>query len=281
MKSQFPLLLLLLGLTSLCGAKPTVNRWAAVKQPTTAGGIAQSIGKYTAGCLRGAIRLPADGEGFQAMRLSRKRLFGHPDLIRFIEKMGHNAIARGWGPLLIGDLGQPRGGPTLTGHSSHQTGLDVDIWYLLSKQAAIRSLTAKERETWNAPSMLRAKSDKLDLSEWSPVHEQVLKTAALMPEVERIFVNPSIKRWLCDNETDRTWLNKIRPWWGHDDHFHVRLKCPEHNPDCSSQEAVPSGAGCDATLDWWFSDEARLALVKKGPVVKPTLPPQCESVLND
>ena len=35
----------------------------------------------------------------------------------------------GWNGLLIGDMSQPRGGPMLNGHSSHQIGLDVDIWF--------------------------------------------------------------------------------------------------------------------------------------------------------
>jgi len=56
------------------------------------------------------------------------------------------------------DLGQPRGGPTLSGHRSHQSGLDVDIWFLLSKQAASRTLAYNERETWGAPSVLATHS---------------------------------------------------------------------------------------------------------------------------
>ena len=278
--NKFSLLIFLLSFSSLIDAKPDLHQWARVTQPTKTG-MARSIGDYSAGCLSGAVKLPTDGEGYQAMRLSRKRLYGHPDLIRFIEKMGHAAATHGWGALLIGDLGQPRGGPTLTGHRSHQTGLDVDIWYLLSQQANKRSLTAEEREKWNAPSVLLPKSNKIDVSQWSPVHERVLETVARMPEVERIFVNPSVKRWLCERKTGHDWLNKVRPWWGHDDHFHVRLKCPENNPECMSQEAIPPGDGCDATLAWWFTAEARSAVSQKGPVLEPLLPPQCERVLNE
>ena len=46
-----------------------------------------------------------------------------------------------------------------------------------------------------------------------------------------------------------------------------RLKCPLNNPDCRGQEAIPDGDGCDATLAWWFSEEARqrLAEIRKQP----------------
>ena len=32
----------------------------------------------------------------------------------------------------VGDMAQPRGGPLPFGHASHQTGLDVDIWFTLT-----------------------------------------------------------------------------------------------------------------------------------------------------
>ncbi|MGR9051292.1 MAG: penicillin-insensitive murein endopeptidase [Gammaproteobacteria bacterium] len=275
------LLMLLSGLllTSLQGrATPSLNRWALVTQPAYTQAPAESIGDYAAGCLSGAGELPADGEGYQAMRLSRKRLYGHPDLIRFIEKMGRQALEHDWGTLLIGDLGQPRGGPTLSGHSSHQSGLDVDIWFLVSKQAAERPLTDEEREVLQSPSVLSS-FGKLDAARWSPTHERMLKTAALMPEVERIFVNPAIKRKLCNEQGERLWLNKVRPWWGHDDHFHVRLSCPDTSVDCTKQAPPPPGDGCDASLDWWFTDEARHPVAKKGP--PPVLPERCEAVLNE
>lgn len=278
---KFPIAIVLLTFAILAEANPDLKRWSKVTEPAPARPTAQSIGDYTAGCLRGAVSLPFRGEGYQVMRLSRQRYYGHPDLIRFIESMGRSAVEQGWGTLLIGDLGQPRGGPTLTGHRSHQTGLDVDVWYLLSQQAALRSLTTEEREKWGAPSMLLARSGRIDDSKWTERHAQMLETAARMPEVERIFVNASIKRWLCERTSDRRWLGKIRPWWGHDDHFHVRLQCPAESPDCRRQEPVPKGDGCDASLDWWFTAEARTPAPPKGPVAPLVLPAQCERVLNE
>ncbi|TAK60952.1 penicillin-insensitive murein endopeptidase [Methylobacter sp.] len=270
--------ILLLGVFSECSS--AANSWATIKQTTQIGDNAQSIGSYTAGCLSGAVSLPPNGTGYQLMRPTRGRSYGHPDLIRFIESIAKTASLQHWGVLLIGDLGQPRGGPTPSGHRSHQTGLDVDIWYLLSQQAAIRNLEFNERETWSSPSVLAANSDIIDDSQWSPAHEKILETAARRPEVDRIFVNPSVKRLLCTRKSAHDWLRKVRPWWGHDDHFHVRLKCPTNNKNCTGQEPLPESDGCDASLAWWFSEEAKTqALAAKKPE-PPVLPALCDVVLK-
>jgi penicillin-insensitive murein endopeptidase len=281
---KFSITALMFAACFVCTAQSAATAWSRATQPAKPSDVAQSIGTYTAGCLRGAVSLPENGTGYQLMRLSRNRSYGHPDLINFIEHMGQAAALQQWGVLLIGDLGQPRGGPTLTGHRSHQTGLDVDIWYLLSHVAATRSLRFDERETWSAPSVLIEKSNEINSALWSLAHEQVLEAVARASEVERVFVHPSVKRQLCARKTAHDWLKKIRPWWGHDDHFHVRLKCPQNNPDCRGQEAIPDGDGCDATLAWWFSEEARQRLAeirKQPPAPMPLLPAQCDAVLHE
>lgn len=262
-------------------ANSTAQDWAKIATPTKDQQSSQSIGTYTSGCVSGATSLPLDGPGYQVMRLSRHRYYGHPDLIGFIRQLGQFTAEQKLGTLLIGDLGQPRGGPTLSGHRSHQTGLDVDIWFLLSKQNQDRLLTANERETWNAPSVVDAQNDTVDYRHWSSDQAKILEAAARQPDVERIFVNPSIKQELCKSNTAASgaWLRKIRPWWKHDDHFHVRLKCPEHNPHCQAQEPLPAGDGCDASLAWWFSAEAK-APSKNVPLPPPPLPALCERILR-
>jgi penicillin-insensitive murein endopeptidase len=271
--------LLFLTLLSHHPVNAQTNPWAGVKTPATLGPAAESIGSYTAGCLSGAVELPPNGAGYQVMRLSRHRYYGHPDLKNFIETLGQSAAAQHLGVLLIGDMSQPRGGPTLTGHRSHQTGLDVDIWFLLSKQAEARTLADNEREKWNAPSVLRDHSDLIDSRQWSKANESILQITAEMPEVERLFVNASIKRELCRTHAGKAWLRKIRPWWKHDDHFHVRLKCPKDSRNCEAQEPLPAGDGCDASLAWWFSEEAKAPQKKLPPPGAPVLPARCDQVL--
>jgi penicillin-insensitive murein endopeptidase len=240
----------------------------------------ESIGFYAKGCLAGAQALPADGEHWQRMRLSRHRQWGHPALLAFLTRYSAQAAqATGWPGILVGDMSQVRGGPMLGGHASHQVGLDVDIWY---EPMPGTPQTAEQREQRAAISLVRA--DRLDINPntWTPAHRQLLEAAALQPEVQRIFVNAAIKKQLCRTAKGSDWMRKVRPYYGHDDHFHVRLMCPEGEAQCTAQEATPEGDGCDASLDWWFSDEALNP--KPGPAKPPLtlgdLPSQCQTVLE-
>ncbi|MEY4718424.1 MAG: hypothetical protein RL563_1042 [Pseudomonadota bacterium] len=274
-----PSLFLTLAFSSVDLAAQSTS-WSTVTTPNA--GIAQSIGTYTSGCVSGAKALPLNGDGYQVMRISRQRYFGHPKLVAFIEQLGHQASSAKLGTLLIGDLGQARGGPMVSGHRSHQTGLDVDIWFLLSEQANQRLLTDNERENWSAPSIVNMQAEIVDDRQWSLAHAHLLELAARHPDVDRVFVHASIKQALCQMKPAgaNEWLRKIRPWWKHDDHFHVRLKCPDNNPNCARQEALPAGDGCDASLSWWFSAEAKLPSKAK-PVPPPPLPAMCEAVLRE
>ncbi|MEQ1559123.1 MAG: penicillin-insensitive murein endopeptidase [Methyloglobulus sp.] len=280
--STFIKLTIFAGLLCVCSsiqAQSGIQAWSKVAKPTR-GHIVESIGSYTSGCIRGAAALPQNGTGYQVMRLSRNRYFGHPDLVQFIRNLGKHAQNQHLGTLLIGDMGQARGGPTLTGHRSHQTGLDVDIWYLLDKEAEKRPLSFSEREQWNAPSVLTVSSNGVNPAQWTSANEKVLEAAALMPEVDRIFVNAQIKKTLCERKTAHDWLQKIRPWFAHADHFHVRLKCPSASHSCDKQEPVPAGDGCGADLAWWFTEDAKKPS-KKTPSKPPVLPEQCTTVLNE
>ena len=184
---------------------------------------ARSYGFYSKGCFSGGMAIATDGSTWQAMRLSRNRRWGHPAMIRLIERLSHDAVADGWPGLLIGDISQPRGGPMLTGHASHQLGLDADIWFTPMPD---RRLSASERESMSAVSMIKKGGLTVDESVWTDSRMRLLRRAASYPEVERIFVHPGIKKKLCDTVTgDRSWLHKIRPFWGHDAHFHVRIGC--------------------------------------------------------
>lgn len=214
---------------------------------------AQSIGFYSKGCFAGGVAIAVDGPHWQAMRLSRNRRWGHPRMIALLERLAQDAAAVGWNGLLVGDISQPRGGPMLTGHASHQIGLDADIWFTPMPD---RRLSRDERESMSAVSMLKGDGLYVDDRLWTPAHESVLRTAAAYGEVERILVHPGIKKKLCDTvKGDRAWLRKVRPFWGHNYHFHVRMTCPADSPGCKGQEATPKGDGCDSSLAWWFTEE--------------------------
>lgn len=229
----------------------------------------EAIGFYSKGCLAGGQMLPTDGPTWQAMRLSRNRNWGHPEIIAFVERLSARVPqVSQWPGILVGDLAQPRGGPMLTGHASHQLGLDADIW--LTPMPG-RTFTRQEREELSATMIVRKDRRDVDAAVWTPSHVAVIKAAASDPQVERVLVNAAIKKALCrDARGDRSWLQKVRPYWGHDFHMHVRIGCPAGSPACKPQAEVVAGEGCGKELDWWFSD----AVLNPKPPPQPPKPPK-------
>src|SRR5690349_8081719 len=121
------------------------------RKATPAALQSRTIGFYSKGCLAGAAALPINGRTWQVMRLSRNRNWGHPKLVQLIERLSEKGAKVGWPGLLVGDMSQPRGGPMLTGHASHQIGLDADIWLTPMPN---RELTRAEREDMSATMMV-------------------------------------------------------------------------------------------------------------------------------
>jgi penicillin-insensitive murein DD-endopeptidase len=260
---------------------PAKELFARQSQPVHL--AARAIGNYASGCLAGAVALPISGETWQAMRLSRNRNWGHPTLILFLERLADEVPrVAGWPGLLVGDIAQPRGGPMLSGHTSHQIGLDADIWLTPMPE---RELSFDERERMSPTRVVAPDREDVDPEVWTPGHAAVIRTAARHPDVERIFVNAAIKKALCrDAGPNRAWLQKVRPWWNHDYHFHVRIRCPADNPDCHGKPPAPVGDGCGEELDWWFTDAVLHPKPEpphppKPPIKLVDLPPACRQVL--
>lgn len=246
------------------------------------------FGSYAKGCVAGAVELPETGPTWQAMRLSRNRNWGHPAAVDFVQDLSRFAARQqGWDGLYIGDISQPRGGPMLSGHRSHQIGLDIDIWM---RPADRLNLSRSARENISSISMRRSNGAFVN-SSWSRQHHEILRAAAKDKRVARIFVFPGAKVQMCkDAKGDRRWLRKIRPWWGHHYHFHVRLACPRGARGCVDQAAPPAGDGC-ADAQRWANDILNPPPPKpvdpNAPKPKPRrdytlsdLPQQCAAVLQ-
>lgn len=261
----------------LMTAEAAANDWADVATP--APGPPQSIGFYTAGCLQGAQALPLDGPGYEAIRVSRNRYWGQPVTLDFITTLAEKMRAAGQAHLYIGDIGQPRGGPAPSGHASHQVGLDADIWF--ERQPGARR-TPADRENPRLRSLVLANDSGIDDTVFSQQHVLLLRTAAEMPNLDRMFVNKWIKQRICNTATgNRSWLRKLVPWYGHDEHFHIRLYCPPGNPQCQPQATYSDDDGCGEALDSWFR-KAPITPPPPGPPkpYRPKLPAACQAVLN-
>lgn len=272
--------------TSLFGAEHSPTR-----------GRPMAIGSYTRGCAAGLVELPPNGPTWQAMRLSRDRNWGMPETVAFIEDLSrYAATLRGWKGLYVGDIGQPRGGPMASGHHSHQMGLDVDIWMLPGTNM---HLSRAAREKISSISV-RTPDQRRVNANWDRQHYLLMRRAAEDPRVDRIFVAAAVKISMCNSTpvNDRAWLQKIRPWFGHNYHFHVRLKCPAGDTLCQTQRPTVAqlskgGDGCDASLNWWVTTlleppkpsakpKKHHGPRKRGPrqYVMSDLPSQCAAVLS-
>ncbi len=215
----------------------------------------EPVGSYAKGCLAGGEALAWNGPNHQVMRLSRNRYWGHPVMIDYLGRLGAAAREEGWHGLMVGDMAQPRGGPMLTGHAGNQIGLDADIWL---RPMPDHLMSDEERENVSAVSMLNGGLTEINRERWTATHGNLIGAAASSPEVARIFAHPVIKRELCETAgDDRAWLRKIRPWWGHHYHFHVRLSCPDGAPGCIDQAVPPPGDGCGKELSSWFKAAAK------------------------
>ncbi len=286
--------------------KMRAEGFSRFRDPAT--GKPGAFGAYSNGCLVGGMALPRSGPGYELMRLGRNRRYGHPALVAYIKRLAAAARKAKVGTLLVGDLGQPRGGPTPSGHRSHQSGLDVDIGFTRPDWLARRPMKAAEREQLSQVPVVDL-TTRTFTAEWNPKVAQLVELAASDPEVDRVFVNPRIKRELCDraaaaalaaaskpgkgaskgNKASRGpgksaaasarpvgeggWLRTVRPWWGHHDHLHVRLKCPPDSDGCDGQPALPAGDGC-GEIAWWESEEAlRGREPRTAPGAPPIVPP--------
>ena len=286
------LIALILGAAPAAAQQKANQLFGAMRAASQQG--SESIGFYSKGCAAGLVQLPESGPTWQAMRLSRNRNWGHPQMIDFLIGLSQEARRQGWAGLYIGDISQPRGGPMVSGHNSHQIGLDADIWMLPPRRV---NLSRSERENISSISV-RTEDQRRINGNWTQAHYNIMRAAALDDRVDRIFVAAAVKVEMCRTATrrDRNWLRKIRPLYGHNTHFHVRLRCPAGSRNCVTQspsvrELSNGGDGCDETLMWWVTDylDPPDPNAPKQPAAPPSrsprdytmedLPRQCRAVL--
>ena len=171
-----------------------------------------------------------------------------------------------------------------SGHRSHQLGLDIDIWMLPGDNMR---LGRKARENISSISLRRSAGAFVN-DNWTRQHHEILKAAAKDRRVARIFIFPAAKVQMCNEETgNKAWLRKVRPWWGHHYHFHVRLKCPENAGACTNQAPPPAGDGCDQAQEWVDNilnppppDPNAKPAPPRRELVMADLPQQCAQVLS-
>jgi penicillin-insensitive murein DD-endopeptidase len=142
----------------------------------------------------------------------------------------------------------------------------------------------EEREFGSATDVVAPDLLDVDPEVWTHRHTELIRTAAQDPVVTRILVNAAIKKALCrEAGADRAWLSKVRPWYGHAEHFHVQIACPAGGAECKPQPPPPRPSdGCGHELDFWFKEST---LHPPAPKPKPALtlaglPRACKQIVK-
>ncbi len=244
-------------------------------------GPARIIGTDGAGCIAGAVRLPDAAPGMQTIRQSRSTFWGHPDVIAALQDLAKRAQAAGLPDLYMNDISLPRGGPLQGIHASHQRGVDADVWLDVAGPHPV--LPVAERDTIEPHTLVRPDGRGVDAAYWRKEHITLIRLAATEPGIDRVLVNPAIKQQLCQEVSgDRSWLRRVRPWYGHATHMHLHFKCPAGQSECVDQAPPPPGDGCDDTLAWWFQQLDKPAPKPTSPPPKPKpviLPAACQAIM--
>lgn len=235
-------------------------------------------GAPTGGCIAGAVALPETGPGYVTIRMTRSDVWGAPATIERIETLARQTQGAGLPDLLVGDISHPRGGPMAGGHMSHQRGLEVDIGLDMRPRAA---LSRPQRDAYELITLVRPDRRGVEPSRWNEGVITLLRLAASLPDVDRVLVNPAIKKQLCEDVTgDRAWLRLIRPWYAHAAHLHLTFRCPAGQAECRNIAPPPPGDGCDASLQWWFDqlDLPPPPPTAAAPRRPPAMPEACKAV---
>lgn len=205
--------------------------WMGVLYP-----VFGSFGTTSLGLLSGAETLPLQGDHFLRYHASQKA-FAVPQLTRALVRCADKVAAEHPdATLLIGDLSAPRGG-FLPGHRSHRSGRDVDIAFYASDAVGtpIKAVPLIHFDRFGVGLSNRHVRRFDTPRNWALV-EALLNDAEI--EVQWIFVSAGLKAllldWALKNNRDLETVEKAasvlrQPGDSapHDDHFHVRIYCPQ------------------------------------------------------
>jgi penicillin-insensitive murein DD-endopeptidase len=194
-----------------------------------------SVGTTSVGLLAGATRLPKDGKHYRFYH-DRSRRYGMPELNGMLDRASTKVAESFPGSvLMIGDLSAKRGG-SITGHRSHRSGRDVDLAFYVTDvgRSAQAGLPLVHFDRFGV-AVRDGKTTCFDIERnWGLVEAMLSDEEA---RVQWIFVSNGLKamllEWALNTGVDLSIIERAasvlhQPGDSapHDDHFHVRLFCP-------------------------------------------------------
>ncbi|MGE3973737.1 MAG: penicillin-insensitive murein endopeptidase [Bdellovibrionales bacterium] len=213
--------------------------------------LPQAVGFYASGSLINSYNLPLDGFGF--IKVFRTRDRGYvTDLLYWVLTEAAAELKEGYPDserVQIGDTSDSNGGQ-LSRHASHQNGLDADLAYYRVNRREMNP------EGFGGFDEVFVKTGKITPNFDVVRNYHFIDALVATGQVGRIFTDSVIKEALCRyaaqlpkgamaSRSTET-LRRLRPITNHQDHMHVRVKCPSTSPNCQTQEEPPAGSGCPA-----------------------------------
>jgi penicillin-insensitive murein endopeptidase len=166
--------------------------------------------------------------------------YGHPALVLMLYRTAKQIARQSAGSvLLVGDLSRESGGP-LAGHRSHQSGRDADVGFFVIDRAG-KPINSRRLMRFDRNGLARDGSGLRfdDYRNWLLVQLWLKDDRA---NLEHVFVATHLRARLLEFARARPafrrhalaasgFLRQPTNGLPHDDHFHVRIACPEAQRD--------------------------------------------------
>lgn len=234
----------LLSVASLSGSFVLPPHTAVANDGASVVGI--SVGSPNDGALRGGLAL-APAAHIQ-LRWPDGPRWALPQLVRMLDRAALRVERHHPGSvLLVGELSR-RGGGSLPGHSSHESGRDADVAFYY-KDAQGRPVRTGRLMRVDATGRVDGNGElRFDETRTWRLVEAFLTDSEVV--VQRIFISNSLRQRLLEEARrlgvsrkilDRADFALKQPTSGpaHDDHLHVRMACPRDQRDVCIADPIP------------------------------------------
>ncbi len=205
-----------------------------------------SVGHPNRGSQIRAKRL-RESDFLEIKRGSGAHSYGHPSLVLMLDRSARQ-VAQASRPrvkMLVGDLSARGGGP-LAGHASHQSGRDADVGFYVT-DARGRPKLLDHFVAFDRAGRAKDKSGLVfdDHRNWLLVQAWMKDDRA---GISHVFVSAPLRQRLLQHaesspklrkyvERAAAFLKQPEDAAAHDDHFHVRIRCPDGQAEICSEQS--------------------------------------------